>query len=269
MTTGTRHPHPVLALEAVMAQGWPALEVEPLGAWLLRAAGGFTGRGNSALPLGDPGLPLPEAVDAVEAFYARRGLAAQVAVPRALAGPVREEGLDGGALDALLAGRGWSVHTETAVMTAPLGALPTSAPLPGGAEVVVTTDPDADWQALYRYRGQQLPPQGLAVLTGPPVRAFAAVRSGSRTLAVARGTTTPDGPRAWLGVTAVEVHPDARRRGLGRALLAALARWGAEVGATDAHLQVTWDNTAARALYASAGFTDHHGYAYRRAAPRA
>jgi len=248
-----------------MAQGWPALEVEPLGAWLLRAAGGFTGRGNSALPLGDPGLPLAEAVDAVEAFYAERALVPQVAVPRGLAAPVQGEGLDVAALDALLAARGWSVHTETAVMTAPLAVLPTAAPLPEGAEVVLTAGPDADWRALYRYRGQPLPPQGLAVLTGPPVRAFAAVRSRGRTLAVARGTTTPDGPRAWLGVTSVEVHPDARRQGLARALLAALAGWGAGAGATDAYLQVTWDNAAARALYASAGFTDHHGYAYRRA----
>lgn len=261
MTTGSRHPDPVLALEAVMAQGWRALEVEQLGAWLLRAAAGFTGRGNSALPLGDPGVPLPAAVDAVEAFYAARGLVPQVAVPRGLTAPVRADGLDGGALDALLAARGWSVHTETAVMTAPVSALPAAAPLPG-AQVVVSADPDEDWQAVYRYRGQVLPPEGLAVLTASPVRAFAAVREGGRTLAVARGTTTG----AWLGITAVEVLPEARRRGLARALLAALAEWGRARGAGSAYLQVVWDNAPARALYASAGFTDHHGYAYRRAA---
>ncbi|MFD0595838.1 hypothetical protein ACFQZ4_28950 [Catellatospora coxensis] len=48
--------------------------VEELGAWRLRAAGGYTGRANSALPVGDPGLPLPEAIDAVVAFYRRQGL---------------------------------------------------------------------------------------------------------------------------------------------------------------------------------------------------
>ena len=43
---------------------WQAPEQERLGDWLLRAAEGFTGRANSALPLGDPGSPLPEAVAA-------------------------------------------------------------------------------------------------------------------------------------------------------------------------------------------------------------
>ena len=41
---------------------------------MLRAAGGFTGRANSVLPLGDPGRPLPDAVRAAEAWYAERGL---------------------------------------------------------------------------------------------------------------------------------------------------------------------------------------------------
>ena len=49
-------------LERAAALHWQAPETEPLGEWRLRAAAGFTGRANSALPLGDPGLPLPEAV---------------------------------------------------------------------------------------------------------------------------------------------------------------------------------------------------------------
>ena len=49
-------------LERAAAQHWQAPEQERLGEWLLRAAEGFTGRANSALPLGDPGLPRPEAV---------------------------------------------------------------------------------------------------------------------------------------------------------------------------------------------------------------
>ena len=45
-----------LALAA--APGWRACEEDRLGDWLLRAAEGFTGRANSALAAGDPGLPL-------------------------------------------------------------------------------------------------------------------------------------------------------------------------------------------------------------------
>ena len=46
-------------LERAAALHWQAPETEPLGEWRLRAVAGFTGRANSALPVGDPGLPLP------------------------------------------------------------------------------------------------------------------------------------------------------------------------------------------------------------------
>ena len=55
-------PVTIAELEAVAAQGWRAPEEAPLGGWLLRAAEGFTGRANSALAVGDPGLPLADAL---------------------------------------------------------------------------------------------------------------------------------------------------------------------------------------------------------------
>ena len=42
-------------LQRIADRGWRALETAPVGDWLLRASDGFTGRANSALPLGDPG----------------------------------------------------------------------------------------------------------------------------------------------------------------------------------------------------------------------
>src|SRR4029450_8423742 len=44
-----------LELEEIASRGWLGLESRWLGRWLLRASEGFTGRGNSVLPLGDPG----------------------------------------------------------------------------------------------------------------------------------------------------------------------------------------------------------------------
>ncbi len=41
---------------------WPAVHAEPLGDWLLRASGGFSARANSVMAIGDPGVPLPEAL---------------------------------------------------------------------------------------------------------------------------------------------------------------------------------------------------------------
>ena len=56
---------------------WPAVERRSLGEWELRTdpapVGRLLKRANSCLALGDPGLPLPAAADAVRAFYAERG----------------------------------------------------------------------------------------------------------------------------------------------------------------------------------------------------
>ena len=55
-------------LARAAARAWQPVESERLGGWELRAAGGFTRRANSVLPLGDPGLPLDEALARVRAL---------------------------------------------------------------------------------------------------------------------------------------------------------------------------------------------------------
>ena len=52
------------------------------------------------------------------------------------------------------------------------------------------------------------------------------------------------------------VHPEARRAGLGRRLLAAFERDAMVRGAARAFLEVAADNVAARALYAAAGYAE-------------
>jgi len=66
----------------------------------------------------------------------------------------------------------------------------------------------------------------------------------------------------WLGISAVWVSSERRRRGLGLAVIARLLGWGAELGATTTYLQVLSDNEPALALYARLGFTPHHTYRY-------
>ncbi|MER6596248.1 GNAT family N-acetyltransferase, partial [Micromonospora purpureochromogenes] len=87
----------VIELELASDEAWPAAVRDRLGEWLLRSAAGWSGRANSALPVGDPDRPLPAALDAVERWYADQGQPAMVNTPLPLAAPVGAE------LDA----RGW------------------------------------------------------------------------------------------------------------------------------------------------------------------
>lgn len=245
----------IVALEQVAAAGWPAPETERLGAWLLRAASGWTARGNSALAAGDPGLPLPAAIDAVVAWYAARGLAAAVTTPLPAAARVAA------ALDA----RGWRAAPATLVQTAPIAVLLPRAPLPATrklageqrAEVRLEPVPSAGWLAVVGERKGGLPAAARHILTSVPQVRFAhGYDDRGELCGIARGVVT-DG---WLGVSLMEVAPAARRRGVARQLLRALAGWAGSAGADRAYLQVEEGNEPAVALYAGMGFTTHHPY---------
>jgi GNAT superfamily N-acetyltransferase len=245
------------SLERLAAAGWPAPDREYLGDWLLRAAGGWTARGNSALPIGDPGRPLGAAVDAVREWYQTRNLPPRITV----ADPV------GGRLTAELRGRAWTPSPPTLVQTADLTETgehaETAGPLAATAgqdnRVRLATVPSAGWlAAVAGYRGA-LPAAAHAILTGVPAARFASVDHDGRTVAVGRGVIADD-DRRWLGIALVTVDPVYRRRGLGRAIVAGLTRWAVDAGATRAYLQVEERNTVAVAMYAALGFTTHHAY---------
>lgn len=240
-------------LEHAAAPGWRAAEEDRLGDWLLRAAGGFTGRANSALAAGDPGLPLSQAIGAVSRWYAERGLPAMIAVPYPTGSP------SGSALDRQLARLGWTIRADAAtVMTAAAERVACQAD-PVDVPVDFDAAPDQAWLARYHYRGQNLPPVAVQLLMSAPWQEFGSVRLDGDTIAI--GRVAGDG--AWAGLTAIEVAGEHRRRGLGRVVTAALAARAAANGAARLYLQVADDNLGARALYRQLGFSDHHGYHYR------
>ena len=254
-------------LERVAAAHWRGTEEEWLGDWLLRAAGGFTGRANSALPLGDPGLPLDDALAVVTRWYRDRGLPPMIALPVPLAagdaraaGPRETDG-PGRELDEQLAQRSWPARTGPAFFM--VADLPLAIPAHGLAEgqlVRVSPEPDDAWAARYHYRGQDhLPTVARQVLTSAREQSFVSIRNGGEVLAIARLSAVA----GWAGLTAVEVHPGHRRRGLGRAITATACRVAEQRGIPRVFLQVEVDNVPAQALYRRLGFRYSHRYHYR------
>jgi len=246
----------IIDLERMAAAHWRGTEEEWLGGWLLRAAEGFTGRANSVLPLGDPGMPLDEALVAVTQWYRARGLPPMMAVPAPIAADSLAQGLDH-----LLSERKWLTRPGPAFVM--LADLPLGIDLGGlraGRDVLASPEPDDAWAARYHYRGQDyLPPVARKVLTSAPEQSFVSIRDGNEVLAIAR-LSIADG---WAGISAVEVHQDHRRQGLGGAITAAACLAAEQRGLSRVFLQVEVDNAAARALYARLGFRDSHRYHYR------
>ncbi|MCA1217701.1 GNAT family N-acetyltransferase [Streptomyces sp. 8L] len=258
-------------LIGVVARAWQPVESEPLGGWLLRAAGGFTRRANSALPAGDPGVSLPEAADRVRRWYEARGLTPYV--------QLETESADGQErLGGELAALGWRPEASAEVWTgalAPVGDLATGAEdgtgTDGGtgtARVRLARDPDEEWLSRYHRAGGAVAPHMLEVLRSGPSTWFATVPAAGASAGdegpAAIGRCVVDG--RWAGFMAVEVAPAHRRKGLARAVMAALTRRALDEGASAGWLQVEDDNTGARALYTGMGFAPHHGYRYFRPA---
>lgn len=72
-----RHRESAHDVELHVGSLWPTMTTEPLGGWLLRASpplgGRLRRRGNSALAMAEPSLPLSSCVAAVRSFYADLG----------------------------------------------------------------------------------------------------------------------------------------------------------------------------------------------------
>ncbi|MFE9093861.1 GNAT family N-acetyltransferase [Streptomyces sp. NPDC007264] len=236
-------------LARITDRAWPPVERERLGAWELRAASGFTRRANSVLPLGDPGLPLEEALAVVRRWYAARGLPAYVQAATGTQGTQER-------LCAELTAHGWTREVTAELLVGTLAPV-ADREAPG---VTLSRTADAAWLARYRRKGMS--EVALKVLSGGPSVWFATVPGAPGDPPAAIGRCVVDG--RWAGFAAIEVDPARRRRGLASAVMAALARQALQEGASAAWLQVEADNEGARVLYAKLGFRVHHAYHHYR-----
>ena len=263
---------PAADVERICSRGWQPTDQQELGDWLLRAAGGFTGRANSALVTGDPGLPIKAALDQLTRWYVDRNL------------PVLAQVITDSDWLHELQSRGWSsarpdqsdvlvqVGSLSRARRARRGGRSPSRPAASEDGTPVTSAPqlqavpDEDWIRLYGRTAGLDTEVVCAVLTSGERVTFASIRdpaSDGVTVAIGRGVVTGD----WLGLAAVEVQPPCRRRGLGRAIVDSLLEWGVSCGALSAYAQVLADNNAALALYERYGFRTHHTYRYLRPPP--
>lgn len=217
---------------------WPDLVAEPLGEWVLRCAPPYDGRlrrrANSALAMGDPGLPLEEASAAVQSWHRERDREPMV---MAVAGSEVEAGL---------LGLGWrdlgsgSAHCQVVGVAKALRA----------SNAVLVARDESSTTGSARPTPRYLPDE----------------RSAARGLVVdlgegtATGRATLDGD--WVVLDALAVEADHRRQGLATRVVAELLDWAASQGARTAMLQVETDNPAAVRLYEGLGFVTHHTYRY-------
>ena len=234
-------------MQRICWAGWPARESEMLGDWAMRAHDVITGRANSAMAIGDPGRPLPDALRAVESWYAGRGLPPLLQLP--LADPA----------NVAMADEGWQRLHVTVVQVAPIAPVLAGIQRRDDLRVVVEPVPSADWRSLMHDLDTGDPEAHLAILTGPARVGFATLYRGDQPVGIGRVSVEGE----WAGITSVDVSPEARRQGIGSAVMAALLDWARQQGASSTYLQVRAANAAALRLYDALGYVTHHPYGYR------
>lgn len=230
-------------------KAWPGIEVEWDGAWVRRAANGYTKRANSVQSL-DPGddSDAEARIAASVAWFKARGLP-----------PVfRVTPLTSLRVIAVLDDLGWRSFDASYQFAMPLG--PTQ-PDPRCRDHAVL-DPAylAAAQRLQNYSQTQM--AGLKALLAAlevPARGFVLHDVDGAPVASAL-MTIADG----IVVTGnVVTDPNQRRKGYAAAMLKSGLAWAHAAGAHIAALNVQADNTAAQALYAGLGYTNQYAYSYR------
>jgi N-acetylglutamate synthase len=239
-------PRSIRIREIEMAQmaTWAPTEVELHHEWALRAAAGYSYRANSALPTGPAPFGtanIAEAIKATETFYSERGLPPTI--------QVLEPGSD--PLAQLLRDRGWSPGLAALVFTASVTELRAAALPSDPWPVVIEDQPSAEWLAAH---GRELGAHGLAVLASGGARFWRAEHEG-QTIGIARAAEAV----GWLGLSAIEVAPVWRRKGVATALIKNIAE---NSESATAFLQVNAENVGGQALYEGLGFRYHHGCRY-------
>lgn len=255
-------PHLALSmtdLQELMVGGMPPLRSHWLGRWLLRESAGYTGRANSVLPIGDPGMPLPDALAYVEDWYATRGGMPLLQI----FGPddfvVADDVVGGAALAA-----GWTAFQPTLVMTASVAALAGGVActgLPAALQIGVRAEATDGWWTGAMSREQAHRETAAAIFDLIPDGEYITLSLDSCVVAVGRVAYSP----GWAGAFSVHVSAQHRGHGFAREVMAAAARRAQARGIPSMYLQVSRSNTAAVRLYESLGFRSHHEYWYLRA----
>jgi len=243
----SRHRAIVEDVERASLRAWPAPHEQRIGGWLLRMAGGYTKRANSATLL-DGGAPdLDQDIARCEAYYRAAGLPPIFRLPSYTVG----------AADDLLVARGYRLVEPVLVLGLALAAAPTDGIAPADS---LELD---EWLDIYsRLQGSTADGRTAhrRILETISLPALYAVTT-ERDAPVACALGVLDG--SHFGLFDVVTDPARRNRGFGRRLIAGMLGWARTRGATLAYLQVSEHNAPALRLYDKLGFTQLYRYWYR------
>lgn len=238
-----------LVLERAGLACWPGVETEWDGAWVRRAANGYTQRANSVQSL-DP-------ADEADA-EARIGAAVAWFHDRNIRPTFRVTPLAGPRIVAALDAAGWARIDDSHVFAMELGSIEADP----RAEICGILDPAflAAQESLQGFTSDKVE-RLRAVLQHVEVPAIGIVVRDDAGAAVASGLFDVADGIVYAGNIVTDAAR--RRQGFGAALMRTGLAWGRSAGAGFAALNVAANNPAGQALYRRLGYERQYDYTYR------
>ena len=240
-------------IEDMSLNAWPSHKMELYDGWIIRFSYFYTHRTNSVEQFGTSSLPWREKIPHCEEVYRR------------LSSPVifKISPLVSPDFDYMLENRGYRIEHETDVMTMrPISE--TLMEAPSSPEIEYSSEIPPEWiDSLFRLKGtassihRAVVPSMYRAIMKETI--CACVRVDGEIAATGLGILDRD----YIGIYAVHVREDLRRRGIARSLCLGILKKGVIKGARNAYLQVVSENTAARELYTSLGFEKQYSYWFR------
>lgn len=253
----------VKTIEDLSLNAWPSWQLQLYDGWILRYSSFYTHRTNCVEQIGESALPLPEKVAYCEGIYGRWQTPTIFKIS-----PLTDP-----ALEPLLADRGYHVEHQVTNMVLDFAEVPPVEPDLSRFSESVQPAQSADPQPALKFRlGHRVTNNwlaGLFELKGTTNKVhlrivpsmYDAIPKDEIVVTVLddEGRIAATGlgilDRDFIGVYAIHVRDDLRRRGIARAVVQTLLWEGQKAGARYSYLQVVSDNAAARGLYTSLGFT--------------
>ncbi len=239
----------VLECERRIVNAWPAPATLLIGDFVLRFAGGYSGRANSASPL-KAGAALDDAtLDLIEELYRAEGLPPCIRLTPLIAGETSRR----------ILARGYALKDASFGLIGGLD--PGARALEPDLQIEARASPEWIAGVAAHQTGLKTNAVNLAAIV-EKVRlpaAFATLLIAGEP--VAYGMSVAERGMAEIG--SVVVDGARRRQGFGRRIVSGLMAWAASQDCASAYLQVDRTNAAALELYAGLGFGQVYAYETR------
>jgi ribosomal protein S18 acetylase RimI-like enzyme len=241
----------IKTIEDLSLNAWPSHQMELYDGWILRFSHFYTHRTNSVEQFGSSTLPWREKIPYCEAVYQRWGTPAIFKIS-----PLVSKDFD-----YMLENRGYEIQHTTDVMILELDQANLSAP---AEEVIVSPTIGRDWiDSLFALKGTTDPIHRAIVPTMYNAIAKETICVSIQRQGVIIGTGLGILDRDYVGIYAIHVREDFRKKGLARSLCTCILKEGMKKGASKAYLQVVDGNNPAIELYQSLGFQNFYTYWFR------